>query len=86
MLNAIKTNPVRLYAIATAALALVAYYVPDLPTVLILALVAAILGVGETVRAAVTPNSRVVIGEADLPRILEGLGFPVPGEETPEVQ
>ena len=64
MLNAIKTNPVRIYAIVTAALALVAFYVPDIPTVLILGLVAGVLGLGEGVRAAVTPNSRVFISEA----------------------
>nr|WP_324611111.1 LysM peptidoglycan-binding domain-containing protein [Streptomyces rimosus] len=40
----------RLYAIAAAALALVAYYVPGLPTELILALSAATLGTGEAVQ------------------------------------
>jgi predicted branched-subunit amino acid permease len=55
MLEAIKNNPVRLYAIAAAALALAAYYMPSLPVVLIMGLVAAILGVGEGVRAQVTP-------------------------------
>lgn len=54
----VKVEPVRLYAIAVAAVALVAYYV-SVPSELVLGLVAAILGVGEGVRAAVTPNSRV---------------------------
>ncbi|MEU7583814.1 hypothetical protein AB0B50_40260 [Streptomyces sp. NPDC041068] len=40
----------RLYTIASAALALVAYFVDGLPTELILALVAAILGAGEAVQ------------------------------------
>jgi hypothetical protein len=55
VIEAIKNNPVRLYAIASAALALIAFYVPSLPVVLILGLVAAILGIGEGVRAVVTP-------------------------------
>jgi hypothetical protein len=59
VLEAIRTNPVRIYAVITAALALVAHYVPDVPTVLVLGLVAAVLGIGEGVRAAVTPNSKV---------------------------
>ncbi|MFH8405320.1 hypothetical protein ACH4FX_11190 [Streptomyces sp. NPDC018019] len=50
MLTFIHTHSTRLYAIAAAALALVAYYVPDLPTELILALAAAILGTGEAVQ------------------------------------
>ncbi len=53
-----STEPVRLFAIAAAALALVAFYVPGLPVGLILALVAAILGIGEGVRARVTPTSK----------------------------
>ncbi len=46
----VKTNPARLYAVAGAALALVTFYFPDLPSALILAFVAALLGVGETVQ------------------------------------
>jgi hypothetical protein len=56
VVEAIKNNPVRLYSIAVASLALIAFYVPTLPVVLILGLVAAVLGVGETVRAHVTPT------------------------------
>lgn len=52
-------EPVRLYSIAAAALALLAYYV-TIPVGLILALVAAVLGVGEGVRSKVTPNERVI--------------------------
>ena len=50
-----KTEPVRVYAVVVAVLALVQHYVADLPTPLILAVVAALLGVGEKVRASVTP-------------------------------
>lgn len=55
MLEDIKNNPVRIYAIVTAAVALLGHYVQDIPTALVLALVAAVLGVGEGVRSAVTP-------------------------------
>lgn len=44
------THSTRLYAIATAALSLIAYYVQDLPTGLVLALIAAALGTGEAVQ------------------------------------
>lgn len=45
----ITTHAARIYAVAVAALALVAHYVPDLPSALILALAAAVLGAGEAV-------------------------------------
>jgi hypothetical protein len=63
----LKLEPVRIYAVAVAVLAVVAYYVPNIPTVLYLGVVAAVLGLGESVRAVVTPNSRVVVGVADIP-------------------
>jgi len=54
-----KIEPVRWFAIVAALLALVAHYVPDLPTALFLGLVGAILGVGsEVARAAVTPIAK----------------------------
>jgi len=62
----IKNNPVRLYAIATAALALLVFYVPGLPVVLILGLVAAILGVGEGVRSKVTPSRQVFLDRREV--------------------
>ncbi|MGW1053549.1 hypothetical protein [Streptomyces sp. NPDC001155] len=46
----VRTHSTRLYAIATATLSLIAYYVQDLPTGLILALIAAGLGTGEAVQ------------------------------------
>lgn len=55
MLENIKNNPVRIMAIVSAALALLVFYVPSIPVVLVLALVGAVLGVGEGVRSQVTP-------------------------------
>ncbi|MFD8611416.1 MULTISPECIES: hypothetical protein [Streptomyces] len=46
----IQSHPARIYAVAVAALALVAHYVPELPSALVLALVAAVLGTGEAVQ------------------------------------
>lgn len=59
-----RIEPVRLYAILSAAIALAAHYVPDLPVALILALVAALLGIGEGVRSRVTPTARPRLPEA----------------------
>ncbi|MFG3349228.1 hypothetical protein ACGF1Z_29745 [Streptomyces sp. NPDC048018] len=46
----ISKHPARIYAVAVAALALVAHYRPELPSALVLGLVAAVLGVGEAVQ------------------------------------
>ena len=62
-----KLEPVRIYAIAVSVLAVAAYYVPDIPTALYLGVVAAVLGLGEGVRSAVTPNAKVVVGVSDIP-------------------
>ncbi|MFF7689710.1 hypothetical protein ACFZB6_26635 [Streptomyces syringium] len=60
----IKTHPARIYAVLVAALALVVHYVPDLPSALILALAAAVLGIGEAVQR--TEDSKTVAaGEGD---------------------
>jgi hypothetical protein len=59
MIESLKNNPVRIYGVVAAALALVAHYVPDLPSPLILALAAALLGVGESVRSAVVPVRKI---------------------------
>lgn len=59
MLEAIKNNPVRVMAVLTAMVALAAYYLPALPVALILAIPAAILGVGEGTRALVTPVRKI---------------------------
>lgn len=58
MRNLLDVEPVRLYSIAAAAVALVAHFVPGLPVALILALVAAILGTGQKVRANVRPVAK----------------------------
>ena len=59
MIEAAKNNPVRILSVVSAVLALVAVYVPDLPTVLILAIAASILGTGEAVRGKVIPTRTV---------------------------
>ncbi|MFE3591957.1 hypothetical protein ACFXOY_31140 [Streptomyces niveus] len=46
----IKDHATRLYAVLVAVLALVAHYVPSLPSALILAVAAAVLGAGEAVQ------------------------------------
>ncbi|MFJ7250750.1 hypothetical protein ACIQWA_39765 [Kitasatospora sp. NPDC098652] len=48
----ITTHPARIYAVLVAALALVAHYVPSLPSALVLGLAAAVLGTGEAVQRA----------------------------------
>jgi len=61
MTNPLKMEPVRLFAIASAALALAAFYAPALPVPLILGLIAAVLGVGsEVTRRQVTPVAKTV--------------------------
>ncbi|MEV7925299.1 hypothetical protein [Kitasatospora sp. NPDC088779] len=66
MTQFLKTHPARLYAIAATVLALVAHYVRDLPDVLILAVVAATLGVGETVQR-VEDGKTLAAGEPAAP-------------------
>ncbi|GAB2572562.1 hypothetical protein GCM10027168_01710 [Streptomyces capparidis] len=46
----IKDHATRLYAVLVAVLALVAHYAPALPSALILAVAAAVLGTGEAVQ------------------------------------
>lgn len=46
----VKNHAARVYAVAVAVLALVAHYVPTLPSALILGVVAAVLGTGEAVQ------------------------------------
>lgn len=58
----IKTHPARIYAVAVAALALVAHYVPELPSALVLGLVAAVLGTGEVVQRT-EDNKTAAAGE-----------------------
>ncbi|MET9602575.1 MULTISPECIES: hypothetical protein [Streptomyces] len=58
----VKTHATRLYAVLVAVLALVAHYVPALPTVLILGVAAAVLGTGEAVQ-------RIEDGKTDAARL-----------------
>ncbi|MGW3932845.1 hypothetical protein ACWECC_32840 [Streptomyces microflavus] len=46
----VTTHATRLYAVLVAVLALAAYYVPSLPSALILGVAAAVLGTGEAVQ------------------------------------
>ncbi|MEU5974286.1 hypothetical protein [Streptomyces sp. NPDC047315] len=46
----VSAHPARIYAVAAAALALVVHYIPSLPSALVLGLVGAVLGVGESVQ------------------------------------
>ncbi|MGX4737099.1 hypothetical protein [Kitasatospora griseola] len=46
----VYSHPARIYAVLVAALALAAHYVPSLPSALVLALAAAVLGIGESVQ------------------------------------
>lgn len=66
MRDLLELEPVRLYSVAAAALALAVHFFPSLPAALILGLVAAILGVGQKVRANVTPTPKVVVSVDDL--------------------
>lgn len=66
MRTLLALEPVRLYSIAAAALALAAHFIPTLPVGLVLALVAAVLGVGQKVRASVAPMAKVIVHDDDL--------------------
>lgn len=61
----IKVHPARIYAVAVAALALVAHYRPELPSALVLGLVAAVLGVGEAVQR--TENGKTAAAGEPVP-------------------
>ncbi|MFJ2407117.1 hypothetical protein ACIOUE_38120 [Streptomyces xanthochromogenes] len=60
----VRTHPARIYAVAVAALALVAHYVPELPSALVLGLVAAVLGTGEAVQRT-EDRKTATAGEGD---------------------
>ncbi|MFB7675605.1 hypothetical protein ACFC26_29775 [Kitasatospora purpeofusca] len=51
----VRTHAARLYALAVAVLALVAHFVPELPSALVLGVVAAALGLGEAVHRVTGP-------------------------------
>lgn len=49
-MNFLKTHATRVYAVTVAVLALVAHFVPNVPSALVLAVAAAVLGIGEGVQ------------------------------------
>ncbi|MEU7160338.1 hypothetical protein [Streptomyces chrestomyceticus] len=64
MIKFVQTHPARIYAVAVAALALVAHFVPSLPSALVLGLVAAVLGTGEAVQRT-EDGKTLAAGETD---------------------
>jgi len=66
MINKLKNEPVRIYTLAVALLALASHYVEGLPTPLILAVVAAAIGSGEVVRSKVAPMPHITALAGDL--------------------
>lgn len=60
MFESIKNNPVRVFNILIATLAIVTFYIPEVPDELLLNLFIAILGFGgEVVRNHVTPTRKL---------------------------
>jgi hypothetical protein len=75
MKDAILNNPVRLYGVISALLALLAYYVDSLPVPLLLSLLAAILGVGgEVARGQVIPLRKHVQGSSTAEMVPANVG------------
>lgn len=64
--NFVSSEPVRFYEVIVAILALVAIYVPDVPSAALLAVLVPILGIGEVVRSNVTPSKNVFIDRREL--------------------
>ncbi len=84
IVSAIRQNPVRVMSTLSAVVALVAFYFPTLPVALILAIPAALLGIGEVTRAKVTPNARVALHVDQVP---EGsVALVVPQTTYPGIQ
>jgi len=61
--NFLANEPVRVYEILVALMALVVLAVPDFPVALVLAFLVPVLGLGEVVRSKVTPYGHVVDDE-----------------------
>ncbi|MFF3557314.1 hypothetical protein ACFYXL_28355 [Streptomyces tsukubensis] len=49
-MHVVKDHAARIYAVAVAVIALVAHFVPSLPSALVLGVVGAVLGTGEAVQ------------------------------------
>lgn len=65
----IRTYAARIYAVASAVVALVLVYVPGLPDLAILAVVAAVLGLGEAVQKA--DDAKTAVALASVPDDVE---------------
>ena len=50
MMTFVRAHAMRIYAVVAALLALVIHYLPDLPSDLIMGVVAALLGIGEAMQ------------------------------------
>lgn len=59
IVEAIKNNPVRVMELVTAICAVLAFYFGNVPWPLVIAVFAALIGGGETVRAKVTPMRKL---------------------------
>ena len=60
MKDLLKLEPVRVYSVVVALVALAGFYLPSDAWPFVLGIVAAILGVGNSVRARVTPVAKDV--------------------------
>lgn len=72
----LRTEPVRLYSICTAAAALAAYFLPSGAWPLVLGLAAAILGVGRATRAQVWSQASHDLALDQLVRITAAMPDP----------
>ncbi|MFJ8386229.1 hypothetical protein ACIQ9Q_17225 [Streptomyces sp. NPDC094438] len=63
----VKDHATRVYAVLVAVLALVAHYLPDLPTALILGVGAAVLGTGEAVQRVENGKTIEALARAGVP-------------------
>ncbi|MFC9739164.1 hypothetical protein ACFVKC_14760 [Streptomyces noursei] len=63
----VKDHATRIYAVAVAVLALVAHYVPSLPSALILGVAAAVLGTGEAVQRVENGKTVDALESAGIP-------------------
>lgn len=83
MTRLLRTEPVRLYSILAAAIPLAAYYAPSGAWPLILALAAAVLGVGRRVRAQVWTQESHDLAMEQLMSITSAVPDPVAGNLLP---
>lgn len=72
MWETIKNNPVRIMEVVTAVCSLLAFYFGDVPWPLVIAVFAAIVGGGETVRQKVTPMRKLTEIDHDAEYVQQG--------------